>query len=85
MLLETSGIDFEDESECVTSPCADLFLERANIAREIIWLVVQAESVIDFQAKRQINVELERALRRQSAIKSLILRSGCLSNPEEPF
>jgi hypothetical protein len=85
MLLESSGIDFEDEAEHVASPCADLFLERANIAREIIWLVVQAEAMVDSREKRQINMELERALRQQAAIKALILRSGCLLNPDEPF
>jgi hypothetical protein len=85
MLLESSGINFEDEAEYVASPCADLFLERANIARETIWLVVQAEAMTNSREKRQINGDLERALRRRAAIKALNLRSGWLSNPEEPF
>lgn len=37
------------------------------------------------EERRRINIELERALRRQAAVKARILRSGCLIDPDEPF
>jgi hypothetical protein len=85
MLLEQSTISFEDEAEVFVSPCGDLFVEQAGVAREIIWLVVRGELACEPEELRRINLKLARALRRQAANKKQILQCGCLVDPDAPF